>query len=366
MRILLVALAVPFLTGYVQAPEELEVPESSPECTTLTMDDPAIEARRALKIKDYRVFTSRGMSSVSSPGLTCKDPDRLDDPVFSRGGTISSDIPDVCGNLYSFYNLPLDKQIAFNRTMGLDSGFVAATGCRAKTRCEMTGEWAVNAANYRYIPHPRDRGTIPDCLGTPERLYALVINRDLENTKSELRKTSKTRSKRNKENSSQIEKALILAAAGGDVQMLKLLMSHIRIPAQLTNEEPLNILEDAILTTATKLGGDFTQERLEVVNFLMKLGARTEYRKGEIKISLLSELLKTTSPKAKERIRLAEILLRWGANPNGSRCPYPEQAGIPGARHFVTDEPPLRWAGDDKELVALLVEAGATPNGHGC
>src|SRR5688572_8416585 len=85
-------------------PEAARGGQAAGACQPLDFGDPEAEARRALAARDYRVFTVSGFTTPSAPGLICADQNRLHEPGFSRGGTMVSDVPDVCGS-YSFSNV---------------------------------------------------------------------------------------------------------------------------------------------------------------------------------------------------------------------------------------------------------------------
>jgi hypothetical protein len=101
-------------------------------CKSISLDDPAREARENISRGDLRPFTVYGFTQGDVPGVFCPSGSYA---LESRGGTFVSDMPDACGGR-SFSNAPADKMEAYNRTLASNPRFQQITGCRPSTYCE--------------------------------------------------------------------------------------------------------------------------------------------------------------------------------------------------------------------------------------
>lgn len=106
---------------------------SIPRCEKISLEDPVEEARRNIRKDDRRPFTVYGFTNGDVPGVFCPSGNYI---MESRGGAMVSDVPEVCGENFSFSNADDNTMKAYNRELASDPRFQEITQCRPATYCE--------------------------------------------------------------------------------------------------------------------------------------------------------------------------------------------------------------------------------------
>jgi hypothetical protein len=129
-----------------------------------------------------------------------------------------------------------------------------------------------------------------------------------------------------------------------------------RVPrGRVSANSTIRGLERALLLTFTRPVHAPDADRRRVAGILFAAGARTEFREGAYATSLLSSLV-VSMQRDPNRLDWVRMFLDHGADPNGPRC---------GRIHHAMNTP-LARATRDAAITALLVQAGARWEGHGC
>jgi hypothetical protein len=312
---------------------------------------PAAEA--ALAAGDFRVYEITGVIPQSFPGLLCVGDDMRS--LRNRGGIFYSDVSSEPDR----HDLPMADLVRFNLRLGADRRFQAATGCRAKSICELRFREPDAAAAIGLLPQGVPPGEHLDrqCLHEPAQLAAVAKWGAPATLKVLLSQPPKAwRNRSGWRDLDAYGAALVDAAGEGRADMVAILLPWTRTTARLSPTAPATPVERAILAT---LDPGRAAERSSAFNAFKKLFAtrpRLEFNLDGKMVSLLGEALARSSVSDTYRLSLVDLLLARGADPNGPSC----KAGL------ARGSTPLKYVSNTDPVFAKLKAAGARQTSDEC
>ena len=261
-------------------------------CDTVRLDDPARQAAINAAAGDLRVFTVHGFTPGDAPGVFCPKGDYL--RLSSRGGTLVSDTPDVCGG-HGFSNAPRAKMEAYNGAMAATPAFQKATGCRPATYCE---------TKYKHGYHPAVPELDERCPNQPSNLAAFASRSSPEQLRAALSRFD-TRSAAGRD---ALTLALIEALEAARWDNAKLLaVAGAEINGQARAAKGPRWLESPLATVFSQTTDE--AGRVGMARWLIERGA--DFSNPEAQRALKWAALAGDLP-------AVEFLLKAGASPNGA------------------------------------------------